>query len=135
MQGRYAHHKKKALLSRESPKTSSTATKECLWMLTVVLSRTGQRSLIQNFIPPPQKTFNSNVSSWLHPYNSWDIIKHGHVKNTPSIHGSRQKLHRNPRALLHTETWSRQSLGIGRPLERHQFSGLVHSEGELLHTS
>ena len=60
-------------------------------MLTVVLSRTGQRSLIQNFVPPPQKTFNSNVSSWLHPYNFWDIIKHAHEKKTPQAYTAHAK--------------------------------------------
>jgi hypothetical protein len=31
---------------------------------------------------------------------------------------------------LHLKQW----LGIGNPLKRHPFSGLVHSAGELLHT-
>ncbi len=33
-------------------------------------------------------------------------------------------------AALHLQQW----LGIGHPLKRHPFSGLVHSAGELLHT-
>jgi hypothetical protein len=49
--------------------------------------------------------------------------------------GSRPELRHKPHALLlngasHLRHWSR----IGGPLERHPFSGLVHSAGELLHT-
>ena len=49
--------------------------------------------------------------------------------------GSRPRLHNHPRALLligasHLPQWP----SISRPLQRHPFSGLVHSAGELLHT-
>jgi hypothetical protein len=49
--------------------------------------------------------------------------------------GSRQRLRGNAHALLlmaasHLRPW----LSIGIALQRHQFSGLVHSAGELLHT-
>ena len=36
--------------------------------------------------------------------------------------------------LLIDATQLQQWLGIGHPLKRHPFSGLVHSAGELLHT-
>ena len=40
-----------------------------------------------------------------------------------------------PNALLLIDaTYLQQWLGIGHPLKRHPFSGLVHSAGELLHT-
>jgi hypothetical protein len=49
--------------------------------------------------------------------------------------GSRPRLRHDPHALLLMETshllpWRT----IGHALERHPFSGLVHSAGELLHT-
>ena len=41
----------------------------------------------------------------------------------------------SPHALLLIEaTHLQQWLGVSHPLERHPFSGLVHSAGELLHT-
>ena len=41
----------------------------------------------------------------------------------------------NPHALLHTDAQGLHHwLGISHPLQRHPFSGLVHSAGELLHT-
>gem|GEM_PF-6023423 len=49
--------------------------------------------------------------------------------------GSRPKLRHNIHALLHTLVSHLQEwLGIGHPLKRHPFSGLIHSAGELLHT-
>jgi len=36
--------------------------------------------------------------------------------------------------LLIDATHLQQWFGIGHPLKRHPFSGLVHSVGELLHT-
>ena len=41
----------------------------------------------------------------------------------------------NPHAFLHiAASLAQHWLGISHPLERHPFSGLVHSAGELLHT-
>ena len=48
---------------------------------------------------------------------------------------SRPKMRYEPRALLLIgETHSPQWPSISRSLQRHPFSGLVHSAGELLHT-
>ncbi|KMS94173.1 hypothetical protein BVRB_024070, partial [Beta vulgaris subsp. vulgaris] len=48
---------------------------------------------------------------------------------------SRQRLRNNAHALLLiVASLSLQWSSIGRTLERHPFSGLVHSAGELLHT-
>ena len=49
--------------------------------------------------------------------------------------GSRPRLRHDPHALLltgpsHLPPWPT----VGRALERHPFSGLIHSAGELLHT-
>ena len=53
----------------------------------------------------------------------------------PFHSGSRPKLLHDPHALLliaasHLPQWP----GVGRALQRHPFSGLVDSAGELLHT-
>ena len=49
--------------------------------------------------------------------------------------GSRPTLRHNSHALLHIAVLHLpQWRGIGHPLKRHPFSGLVHSVGELLHT-
>ena len=49
--------------------------------------------------------------------------------------GSLQRLYHSTHALLLIEaTTLQQWFGIGHPLQRHQFSGLVGSAGELLHT-
>ena len=49
--------------------------------------------------------------------------------------GSRPRLRNHPRALLLIAAAQLQQwLGIGHPLKRHPYSGLVHSAGELLHT-
>ena len=49
--------------------------------------------------------------------------------------GSRQRLRNDAHALLLiVASLSRRWSSIGRALKRHQFSGLVHSAGELLHT-
>ena len=49
--------------------------------------------------------------------------------------GLRQRLRHNFHALLHIIALHLQQWrGIGDPLKRHPFSGLVHSAGELLHT-
>ena len=53
----------------------------------------------------------------------------------PFHSGSRPELRHDPHALLlieasHLPRWP----GIGRALQRHPFSGLVDSAGELLHT-
>ena len=49
--------------------------------------------------------------------------------------GSRQRLRSHHRALLHVGPCrSARRLGMGTTLQRHPFSGLVDSAGELLHT-
>ena len=48
--------------------------------------------------------------------------------------GSRQELHYNPYVLL-LHAYLCPWLGIGRPLERHPFSGLGHSADETDSTS
>ena len=60
---------------------------------------------------------------------------HQDLHRGPLHPGSRPRLRREPRALLLAgASHSRRRPRIGGPLERHPFSGLVPSAGELLHT-
>ena len=60
---------------------------------------------------------------------------HQDLHRGPFHPGSRQRLRHDPRALLLVEAGrSPRRRSIGATLERHPFSGLVASAGELLHT-
>jgi hypothetical protein len=60
---------------------------------------------------------------------------HQDLHQSPFHPGSRPRLRHEPRALLLAgASHSRRRTRIGGPLERHPFSGLVPSAGELLHT-
>ena len=60
---------------------------------------------------------------------------HQDLHRSPFHPGSRPRLRHEPRALLLAgASRSRRRSRIGGPLERHPFSGLVPSAGELLHT-
>ena len=60
---------------------------------------------------------------------------HQDLHRGPVHPGSRPRFLNDPRVLLLIEAWQlpRRS-SIGRALQRHPFSGLVDSAGELLHT-
>jgi hypothetical protein len=60
---------------------------------------------------------------------------HQDLHQRPLHPGSRPRLRSNPRVLLLIGAYDLpQWPGIGRPLQRHPFSGLADSAGELLHT-
>lgn len=60
---------------------------------------------------------------------------HQDLHRRPLRPGSRPGFYSDRRALLLIGAWqSPQRPGMGRALQRHPFSGLVDSAGELLHT-
>eukprot|EP00347_Sterkiella_histriomuscorum_P023354 403334965 len=107
------------------------------------LSTTSQRLTQQGF--PPCLRIESPVTNCCSHGNLLHFgLQNSHLNNCyyhQDLHqtlfnpGSRQRLRNNAHALLLiAASLSLQWSSIGRTLQRHPFSGLVHSAGELLHT-